>query len=313
MNTRFLNPNEEGIDIASKIIQKNGTVAFPTETVYGLGANALSKKAIKKIFKAKGRPQDNPLIVHIATIDSLFKITKKISPKAKKLIDNFWPGPLTIILKKNKKIPSIVTAGLDSVAVRMPKNKVALNLIKKSKRPIAAPSANTSTKPSPTKAKHVIDDLNNKIDAIIKGQDANVGLESTVIDMTTKTPTILRPGKITKEKIEKIIGKVNIKTSSGKEAKSPGMKYKHYSPNAKVIIAPKNKFKEIKIKNKDKKIGIIKKGISKKRFAKKMFSKFRDLDKKGCEIILVEKIKENGLGLAIMNRLKKAASEIILN
>lgn len=313
MKTKVLKPNKKGLEIASKIIRKNGIVAFPTETVYGLGANALNEKAIKKIFKAKGRPGDNPLIVHISKKEYLEKLVLEVPQKAKKLIEHFWPGPLTIILKKNKKIPDIVTANLDSVAIRMPKNKTALGLIEKSKRPIAAPSANTSTRPSPTKAKHVIEDLDKKIDAIIKGHTVNVGLESTVIDLTTKIPTILRPGKITKEDIEKIIGKIKIKTKSGKETKSPGMKYKHYSPKAKVIVSPKNKFKEIKNKNKNKKIGIIKKGFSQRNFAKRMFSKFREMDKKGYDIILVEKIKEEGLGVAIMNRLKKAASEIILH
>jgi len=193
MQTKILKPTNENIEIAAKIIRQNGTVAFPTETVYGLGANALNEKAIKKIFKAKGRPQDNPLIVHIANKDSLEEIVKEIPLKAKQLIDHFWPGPLTIVLKKKKKIPKVVTANLDSVAVRMPKNKIALELIKKSKRPIAAPSANTSTKPSPTKAEHVIEDLDKKIDAIIKGPNVQVGLESTVIDLTLKIPRILRP------------------------------------------------------------------------------------------------------------------------
>lgn len=313
MQTKRLKPTNKNIEIAAKIIRKNGVVAFPTETVYGLGANALNEKAIKKIFKAKGRPQDNPLIVHIANKDSLKEIVKEIPLKAKQLIDHFWPGSLTIVLKKKNKIPKVVTANLDSVAVRMPKNKIALELIKKSKRPIAAPSANTSTKPSPTKAEHVIEDLDKKIDAIIKGPNVQVGLESTVIDLTSKTPTILRPGKITKKEIEKIIGKVKTKTRSGKETKSPGMKYKHYSPKAKVIIAPKKRFKELKRKYKDKKVATIKKGLTKKKFAKNLFSNFRKMDKKGYEIILVESIREDGLGIAIMNRLKKAASEVILN
>lgn len=305
------NPEKYKIKIASKILNENNLVAFPTETVYGLGANALNEGAVKKIFIAKGRPSDNPLIVHISDKKEISKLAKEIPEKAKLLIEEFWPGPLTIILKKKAIVPDVVTAGLDSVAIRMPSNKIALELIKNSKLPIAAPSANISTRPSPTKAVHVINDLNGKIDVIIDGGDVDVGLESTVIDLTQKIPKILRPGKITKEEIEKIIGKIKTKTKSGKETKSPGMKYKHYSPSAKVIIVSKNKFDLIKERYRKNKVGEIFLDSSLEDFAKNIFSKFREMDKDGVEIILVEKIKERGLGVAIMNRLKKAASEII--
>lgn len=307
METKIFSKNE--IAGAAKLLRENKLVAFPTETVYGLGANALNKKAINKIFKAKGRPSDNPLIAHIADYEDIYKLTYEVPSKAKKLIKKFWPGPLTIILKKKENVPYELTAQLDSVAIRMPSHPLALKLIRLAKTPIAAPSANLSTKPSPTKAEHVIDDLNGKIEGIINGDDVEVGIESTVIDLTQKIPTILRPGKITKEEIEKIIGKVKTKVKSGKTAKSPGMKYKHYSPNAKVILANKNKFKELKKKYFDKKIGEIKVTSTIENYAKIIFSEFRRMDKEGIELILVEAVPEEGIGVGIMNRLKKAASK----
>lgn len=313
MKTQILTVSKNNIEKAARALSENKLVAFPTETVYGLGANALSEEAVKKIFIAKGRPSDNPLIVHISSINILEKLVAEIPLKAKKLMKNFWPGPLTIIFKRKNTVPKIVSAGLETVAIRMPSHKVALNLIEKSKVPVAAPSANLSTKPSPTKAEHVIQDLDNRVDVIIKACKVDVGLESTVIDLTEKTPVILRPGKITREEIEEIIGKVDIKSKNGKEAKSPGMKYKHYSPNAKVILLPRKKMKEIRSHYRGKKVGTITNKSSLEDFGKNIFSKFREMDKREFEIILVELVPEDGLGAAIMNRLKKAASEIILN
>jgi L-threonylcarbamoyladenylate synthase len=338
MNTEIiiiknLKKEKNKIKTPAKIISNGGLVAFPTETVYGLGANAFDKKAIKQIFLVKGRPQDNPLIVHISDISQIDQISEKIPENAKKLITKYWPGPLTIVLKKTKIVPDIVTAGFDSVAIRMPKNKIALELIKESKVPIVAPSANISGKPSPTNAKHVKEDLFEKIECIIDGGSCNIGLESTVIDFTSKTPIILRPGYITKENIEKIIGKVELFVSKkNKTPRSPGMKYKHYSPNAFVIMVDykKNFKKELdKILKKEnhKKIGVISFNLDlsykskniiiknlksdSKKFAKKLFFYFRFFDQKKVDLIIVQGIKEKKLGLAVMNRLKKATNKFL--
>lgn len=319
------NPELEKISLASKAIIRGKLVAFPTETVYGLGASAFDQKAISQIFKVKGRPQDNPLIVHISEISQVEQLAKVFPQSAQRLIKEFWPGPLTIVLKKKKIVPKIVTAGLDSVAIRMPENKIALELIKQSKVPIVAPSANLSGKPSPTKARHVIDDIFGKVDYIIDGGNCKIGIESTVIDFTSIVPTILRPGYITKEDIEKVIGKVEISKSKSKDApKSPGMKYKHYSPKAKVILISKNKIKlEIKKQlEKKEKIAIItfnnkienkdlvfSKDYSKLiDYSKNLFSDFRFADKKKASAIIVQEVPDNKFGHSIMNRLKKAAS-----
>lgn len=318
------NPELEKINLVSKAIICGKLVAFPTETVYGLGANAFDQKAISQIFKVKGRPQDNPLIVHIFDISQVEQLAKVFPQSAQRLIKEFWPGPLTIVLKKKKIVPKIVTAGLDSVAIRMPENKIALKLIKQSKVPIVAPSANLSGKPSPTKARHVIDDIFGKVDYIIDGGNCKIGIESTVIDFTSKVPTILRPGYITKEDIEKVIGKVEISKSKSKTApKAPGMKYKHYSPKAKVRLISKNKIKlEIKkqLENKEK-IAIItfNNKIENKDlvfskdynqlidYSKNLFSDFRFADKKKASAIIVQEVPDQKFGHSIMNRLKKAA------
>ena len=318
MKTKILkinpkNPETHKIREAAKIIVKGGLVAFPTETVYGLGADALNKDAVKKIFIAKGRPLDNPLIVHVSGVKQARSLVKEIPNNAKKLMEKFWPGPLTIIMKKSKLVPDIVTCGLDSVAIRMPKNKIALKLIEHSKCPIAAPSANLSGKPSPTRAEHVIDDLNGKIECIIDGGEVNIGLESTVIDLTQTPPVILRPGRITKKQIERVIGKVQ-KSKKGfmKKPKSPGMKYKHYSPNAKVIIVKtENEFKKIYKKYPDKKIKQLR-YASKVEMAKNLFKDFREADKKGYDIIVVKEVDEKGIGCAIMDRLRKAGRRMDL-
>lgn len=321
------------IDLAANYINIGKLVSFPTETVYGLGANAFDPVAIKKIFVVKKRAQDNPLIVHIFSIDQLKLLTEKVPLKAKKLIEKFWPGPLTIVFKKGEKVPFIVTAGLDTVAVRMPKNKIALELLKRSSFPIVAPSANLSTKPSPTKAEHVIYDFKNKIECIIDGGKTNIGIESTVIDLTCKTPTILRPGKITKEEIKKTIGKVSILKNknilNSKKLKSPGLKYKHYSPFAKVYLVDyKNNFNKVakelisenkkvalfsldKINFRKKEIIFLKKYKDVFQYAKNIFSDFREADLKKTDIIIIQGVREDGFGFSLMNRLKKAAYKVI--
>lgn len=328
-NTLILKSNET--EIGSSIIKKGGLVAFPTETVYGLGADAFNEKAVSKIFKAKGRPADNPLIVHVSAKTQVSLIASKIPKSAQLLMKKFWPGPLTLIFQKRDIVPNNVTCNLSTVAIRMPKNKIALNLIKKSGVPIAAPSANLSGKPSPTTSKHVIEDLFGKIDAIIDGGKTKIGIESTVLDTTKDPPLILRPGGVTREMIEKVIGKVELfeGKKSIKNPLSPGLKYRHYSPNAKVILieySPRQRktlrmllkqYKDYKVavmSNKTRPKGnfdYVNLGKSELSSSKKIFSAFRDLDKKSIQIILFEGLKEKNLGTAIMNRVKRASFKII--
>ncbi len=244
METLLLNASEQDILTAAEIIKNGGLVGMPTETVYGLAADATNPQAIKSIFVAKGRPSDNPLIVHIADINDIKKhgLVREIPESAKLLCDKFWPGPLTMIMPKGKNVPYEVTAGLDSVAIRFPSHKVARALIEKSEKPLAAPSANLSGSPSPTTAQHVMNDLSGKIGAVIDGGDCEVGLESTVITLCTNPPTLLRPGKVTLEELREVLGKVTLshavleKLKDNEEAASPGMKYRHYAPKAKVYL-----------------------------------------------------------------------------
>ena len=235
-------PNKEDMREAAEIIRSGGLVAFPTETVYGLGANALDPEASKRIYAAKGRPSDNPLIVHICRFEELLSIAKEVPPQAEKLADAFWPGPLTMIVWKNEKVPYETTGGMDTVAIRMPNHPVALALIDESGCMIAAPSANTSGKPSPTEAGHVALDLDGKIPMILDGGPVGIGIESTIIDLTEKVPMILRPGYITKEMLEEVLGEEVridpgiIAADSTKKPKAPGMKYKHYAPKAELTL-----------------------------------------------------------------------------
>ncbi len=330
-------PNNSIIKFAASIIRRGGLVGFPTETVYGLGADALNPDAVKKIFKIKKRPVDNPLIVHIARKKDLRKLVENIPPKAKILIKKFWPGPLTLVLNKSSIVPKEVTAGGETVAIRMPKNPVALALIRAAKTPIAAPSANLAGKPSPTKAEHVLADFDKKIGLIIDGGQTSIGLESTVLDLTENPPVILRPGGITKECLEKIIGKVEtLKTFKGGKAKSPGLKYRHYAPKARMILVAGNMneiIKKIKrladfYKRQNKKIGIMASAETKKYYnaenvilsvgsrkklktvARNLFSVLREFDRLKVEIILAESFPETKIGCAIQNRLKRAASRV---
>ncbi|NJK78037.1 MAG: threonylcarbamoyl-AMP synthase [Nanoarchaeota archaeon] len=323
----------------ASILRKGGIVAFPTETVYGLGADGLNPNAIKKIFKAKNRPSDNPLIFHISNKDDIKKFTKNIPPNAEKLIEKFWPGPLTLILKKSSIIPKIATGGLNTIAIRMPSHKIALSLINSLGSPIVAPSANLFGKPSPTLAKHVLTDLNRKINAIIDGGNSVIGIESTILDLTTNTPTILRPGKISYLELKKILKKVKYhpsllgKKSKITKVKSPGMKYKHYSPNAKIILIQgdlKYSQKVIlqlikKFQSEKKSIGVINNkniknsnhvkskfiGTTKNLIAHNLYKSFREFDEQKVDVIIMREVDNSNLGFAIMNRLKKAASEII--
>ena len=319
------------IRIGARFIKEGKLVAFPTETVYGLGADALNESAVKRIFEAKGRPPDNPLIVHIADFSQVYELAREVPEKAKMLAEKFWPGPLTIVLPKEDKVPYATTGGLDTVAIRMPAHEIALALIEESKRPIAAPSANISGKPSPTLAEHVADDFYGKIECIIDGGETKIGVESTVIDLTTEPPVLLRPGGLPLEEIEKVIGKIKIhpavKGKPVKLAKAPGMKYRHYAPEAQVVVIEgerkkvKEKIKELikEYKAQGMKVGVMATGDfyeanayfnigeSEEEIAKNLFKALRELDKSGVDIILAEGVEERGLGLAVMNRLKKAA------
>lgn len=330
-------PSNSTIKYAASIIQKGGLVAFPTETVYGLGANALNAKAVAKIFKVKRRPIDNPLIVHIAKFEELDKLAKIIPQKAKLLVRKFWPGPLTLVLLKKKNVPKEVTAGSKTIAIRMPANRFALELIRNAGVPIAAPSANLAGKPSSTTATHVMEDFNGKIDLIIDGGQTDIGVESTVLDLTENSPVILRPGAVTKEMLEKIIGKVRtLKKNKTGNIKSPGLKYKHYAPKAKMIlvtgdmneIIKKTKKLIIYFKKRNKKVGLMTSVETKKSYnaentilsvgsrknlkivARNLFFVLREFDRLDVEVILAECFPETKIGYAIQNRLKKAASRI---
>ena len=300
---------------AAEVIKNGGLVAFPTETVYGLGANALDESACAKIYAVKGRPSDNPLIMHISSNDMVDSLAKNISPAARKLINALWPGSLTIVFQSN------VPRGtyFHTVALRMPKNMLARVLIHHAEVPIAAPSANISGRPSPTTAAHVLEDLGGKIDMILDGGPCEVGLESTVIDCSGDMPTILRPGAVTREMIEKQIGPVDMISEVGPDEapKSPGMKYKHYAPQAKLTIVvgetakARAKLDELAKAAQGKKVKIMTAedmGGSYGAIAANLFDMLRKCDEEGLEEVFVEAVDEEGLGVAIMNRLKKAAS-----
>ena len=333
------NIDKNEIKKQANILKEGKTVIFPTETVYGLGANALDESAVSKIYEAKGRPSDNPLIVHIYDKKQVNDLAKSISEKAKLVMDKFWPGPITIIFKKKDIVPMRTSGGLDTVAIRMPSNPVAKALLEEVKLPIAAPSANISGRPSPTKGKHVYEEMNNRGDGIILGGDCTFGLESTVLDLTNDTPIILRPGSITKEDLEKVIGKVNIdpaleKKEDNIKAKAPGMKYKHYSPNADVFIVSgtrenvinkvnklvNNNYKEglktvvmCLAENKDKyESDTIVLGENLEEVAANLFNALITADEEEYDIVYTEEFSNHGVGRAIMNRLLKSAGYKII-
>ncbi|AMM53412.1 L-threonylcarbamoyladenylate synthase [Pyrococcus kukulkanii] len=327
--------NERKLKVAARLIREGKLVAFPTETVYGLGADALNERAVKRIFEAKGRPADNPLIVHIADFSQVYELAREVPEEAEMLARKFWPGPLTIVLPKKDVVPKVTTGGLDTVAIRMPAHEIALRLIELSERPIAAPSANISGKPSPTSAEHVIDDFYGKIECIIDGGETKIGVESTVIDLTEWPPVLLRPGGLPLEEIEKVIGEVRIHPAVyGKRvdlAKAPGMKYRHYAPNAEVIVVEgsrekvEEKIRELigEFKRKGKRVGVIGSGRynadeffflgnTVEDVARNLFKALRHMDRAGVDVVLAEGVEEKGLGLAVMNRLRKAAGYRII-
>ena len=328
MITKKLNADINGIETACEILKNGGVVGIPTETVYGLAASAYDPKAIERIFKAKGRPQDNPLIVHIANIDTVYEIAKDIPETALCLAEKFWPGPLTIVLNKTEKIPDCVSAGLSTVAVRMPENKTAREVILKSGLPLAAPSANISGSPSPTTANHVINDLDGKIDAVLMGEDCNVGVESTVISLTGEHPVLLRPGGVTLEQLCEILPDITVNKAvlseleKGETAASPGMKYKHYAPKTETYLVDGENFADfVNQKNdavavcfaeEEKNIKVSKIVYGTKAqpetLAQNIFAVLRDIDNSGAKYAYIHAPQKDGIGLAVYNRLIRAAA-----
>lgn len=334
--------DNHAVELASELLKAGDVVAIPTETVYGLAADGLNEKACEKIFRVKGRPSDNPIILHISTLDQLDELVLEVNERAKKLIDKFWPGPLTIIFNKSDIVPDIVTAKGTTVAIRMPSNVIARRVIEKTGRPLAAPSANLSGLPSPTNAEDVLKDFDGKIPFIIDGGECIIGIESTVIDVTREIPMILRPGLFTLEEIKKVLPETQIDSGvlTDKEAvKSPGQKYKHYAPEADLFVYMgnvENRIEEInkmvakKTKN-GKKVAVLcfRENLDKIKgafsvldlgsiedpleMAKLIFKRLRDCDDLGVDEILCEGVEEQGLGIALMNRLRKASGGKVKN
>lgn len=331
--TRLVTSEMKNLASAAEIINNGGLVAFPTETVYGLGADGLNENAVKKIYEAKGRPSDNPLILHIQDISEIEPLTIEINSTAKKLMDTFWPGPMTLVFKKSAIVPPVISGGLDTVAIRLPENKVARELIRLSKTPIAAPSANTSGKPSPTKASHVFEDLNGRIDMIIDGGSCDIGLESTVIDVTTLSPVILRPGGVTFEDIYKLFPDVSYDKhltldtiTDTVKPRSPGMKYKHYAPEGELFILEGNieKVQKYILENSDENTAVftfdgidfdlpyvrsLGTSIS---GSKLFFDLLRECDSNGITKIFALMPDKKGVGFALYNRMFKAAGGRII-
>ncbi|MGF6376735.1 L-threonylcarbamoyladenylate synthase [Clostridiales Family XIII bacterium PM5-7] len=328
MKTKLFKDTIEDIKAAATILADGGLIAFPTETVYGLGADALNEEAVGKVYAAKGRPSDNPMIVHISSKDDFDQLTPEITEDMELLVAAFWPGPMTMVVKRTPVVPNVTTGGLDTVGVRMPDHPVALSLIEKAGTPIAAPSANLSGKPSPTSAKHVIEDLEGRVDGIVISGDCAVGIESTVIDMTETTPMILRPGIITKEDMEAVLKKtvamdptLNQQPKQGEgqqlSPKSPGMKYKHYAPKAEMIIfegsheavkaAIEREQKQREAED-QKVFLLVFEDEDQSAAAHQFFRKLRQADEECADVILAMALPENGIGFSVMNRMLKSAA-----
>ena len=333
METKFWTTSDEDLREAAEVIKSGGIVAFPTETVYGLGADALNEKAVKSIYTAKGRPSDNPMIVHICDLSQLNDLTTGISDAMRVLAEEFWPGPLTMVVPKAACLPTVTTGGLDTVGVRLPSSEAAAKLISFAGCPIAAPSANLSGSPSPTQAEHVISDLAGKVDGIVCGESCKIGIESTVVDLSGEIPTVLRPGYITVADLTKStqnLGKYDDTEKSESalpdfKPKAPGMKYKHYAPKAKLIILIGD-YEKVEAKMLDmagelqadgKKVATILLGDSEEELELEMstfFEKLRNYDKQGFDIILARGHDQtNGKGFSIMNRMLKAAGYETVN
>ena len=338
MDTIIIKYSEEAAREAGEVIKKGGLVAFPTETVYGLGADAMDENASAKIYAAKGRPSDNPLIVHIAHMDSLEEIAAEIPEAARRLADAFWPGPLTMIFKKKPIVPATTTGGLDTVAVRMPDCRAALEIIRCGGGFIAAPSANTSGRPSPTCAEHVAEDMDGVIDMIVDGGPVSIGLESTIVDMTEDLPVILRPGYITLEDVKRVAGSAEVDAGvlsapdEGSKPKAPGMKYRHYAPKADLVIVEGDSEKRVEyinrrcreLRKENKRCGVISSDENIDRYicdvvksvgsgrtgddaAHNLYRVLREYDKEDVDIIYSESFESGQRSMAVMNRLLKAA------
>ncbi len=337
-------PDIEKVRIAAELIREGGLVAFPTETVYGLGADALNAKAVLELFKAKKRPTDNPPIIHVANVNEVYTLVKEIPPKTDMLMKEFWPGPLTLVFQHSGNVPAATIAGLDTVAIRMPQHAVALALIRESRCPLAAPSANLAGKPSPTSAKHVLEDLDGRIDAILDGGPTPIGVESTVLDLSVDPAIVLRPGGTSLEALKRVFGKVKLHpfVSAEKELnidnpRSPGMKHKHYAPKAQLILVEgslspvmatvKSLIGKYWLQNK--RVGVLAtdetawayeadvvKSLGSRRnldvMAANLFRLLREFDDESVDIIIAEDVPTQGLGLAVMNRLRKASGYNII-
>lgn len=348
----YITDNEQENELiykkATEVLRGGGLVAFPTETVYGLGADALTEEAALKIYAAKGRPSDNPLIVHIAEESALYELAAEVDERALKLARKFWPGPLTMILKKKAHVPNSITGGLDTVAIRMPSHPVARKLISVSGVYVAAPSANTSGKPSPTRAKHVIHDMQGRIDMIIADDTIDIGVESTIVDISGDVPMILRPGYITKAQLEEVLGEVKVdpaimgSLADGVVPKAPGMKYRHYAPEAQMVLVECNGedaqnrvvqcVNELTVKSQSvgKCVGVMATKETAGQYvadvvlsvgsrddeasvAKDLYAALRQFDEEGVDVIYAESVSTKDVGLAVMNRLIKAAGHTIIN
>jgi L-threonylcarbamoyladenylate synthase len=332
-------PDVEKIHVAADFIKRGGLVAFPTETVYGLGANALNAEAVLALFEAKKRPLDNPPIVHVCDVKDVCRLAETIPSQAEALMERFWPGPLTLIFKRSDVVPDVTVAGLDTIAVRMPRHNVALALIRESDCPIAAPSANLAGRPSPTSAEHVLDDLGGRIDAVLDAGPTVVGVESTVLDLTVDPPQVLRPGGTTFEVLREVLGRVELnpavtaeKALRMEKVRSPGLRHKHYAPDAEVVVvegevdAVVAKVDElVKLYREDgRRVGVLATDETVSRYsadvvkslgsrgdlavvARNLFRLLREFDLEGVDVIVAEGVPAEGLGLAVMNRLRKAS------
>lgn len=338
-----LSPEEENdLRKAGETLRRGGLVAFPTETVYGLGGDAMNRESSRKIYAAKGRPSDNPLIVHICRFEDIYEIAEEVPEAAKRIAAAFWPGPLTMILRKTEKVPDETTGGLDTVAVRFPSHPVAKKLIQYAGGFVAAPSANLSGRPSPTAARHVVEDMNGRIEVIVDGGEVGIGLESTIVDLTVEPPQILRPGYVTEAMLTEVLGKVDtdvtiMETQSRQAPKAPGMKYRHYAPKGELVIIEGEPEKVIGYINQRTaedmaagyRTGVIGTSETARRYradavkclgsrcdeesiARGLFAALREFDGEGTEKIYSESFPSQGLGQAIMNRLLKAAGHRIV-
>lgn len=345
MNTKVIKieeADEEALREAGQVLKSGGLVAFPTETVYGLGGDALNRDSSRKIYEAKGRPSDNPLIVHIAEMEALEDIVQEVTPQARRIAEAFWPGPLTMILPKSDKVPLETTGGLSTVAVRMPSHPVAKKLIQYGGGYVAAPSANTSGKPSPTVAKYVVEDMDGRIEMILDGGEVGIGLESTIIDLTVNPPQILRPGYVTERMLAEVLGQVDIdrtilEKDCGLAPKAPGMKYRHYAPSGELTIVMGESEGVVSYINEQSrlyqqrgcKVGVIGsqetlteyvadvvKNIGRRddeeAIARNLYRILREFDEEKVEVIFSEGFHSNGMGQAIMNRLLKAAGHKVV-